>query len=107
MIRKDELIMEKGKRELTIEELEKQLADVNETRKFLSETLAKKKKAEKEKKEAQLALEKENRKKEVDEAYETYRILVNNYVRDYGSYSTVTNGDDLMTGLFSRPWWRF
>ena len=78
------------KRELTIEELEAQY-------KALGEQLSKKKKDEETKRKAQLALEKEVRKKEIEETEKRYCELIKAYRKDYGNYyieRTCNDGDD-------------
>ena len=105
MIRKDEIIMEAKKKEIAVEELKKQCEEAKNKFETLYEQLKIAEKEEAERKEAELALKKEARKAEVDKAYETYRKLVNAYVNDYGSYSTVDGSDGVIAGLFSRSWW--
>lgn len=99
-------MMEAKKKVVSVEELKRQCEEAKKNFETLYEELKKAEQEEKEKREAKLALEKEARKAEVDKAYETYRKLVNDYVNDYGSYSTVTGTDDFVAGLFSRPWFK-
>lgn len=75
------------KKELTVEELEAQY-------KALGEQIAKKKKDAEEKKRAQLALEKEARAKEIEEAEKRYCELVKAYRKDYGYYSVARTYSD-------------
>jgi uncharacterized membrane-anchored protein YhcB (DUF1043 family) len=63
-----------------------------------------KRKEEEEKKKAQLALEKENRKKEVDDAFQNYNELLKAYIKDYGSYKVIASADDF--DWFSNKFWR-
>ena len=91
--------MEK-KKNLTIEELTKaceeaknNFEEAKNNFEVLSEQLIKAKQEEEDKKKAQRALEMETRKKEVDDAYETYNILLKAYIKDYGSYSATHIGD--------------
>lgn len=98
--------MKDTKREMTIEELEKEYAKITEERLNIEKILKQKKQEEEDRKVAQLTLEKERRKKEVDEALDNYRTLANAYIRDYGSYSTITTSSDsthLLDNLW--PWW--
>ena len=74
-------------RELTLEELEAQYAD-------LGEKIKQKKQDEADRKKAELALAKEERKKEVDEAKERYYELLHAYLRDYHSYENFYNSDN-------------
>ena len=63
------------------------------------ETRIKKEQEEKRKKELELV--KETRHKEVEEAFEHYATLKREYIRDYGSYSTVRGyNNDLLNWLF-------
>lgn len=93
MIRKDDLIM-KEKKDFTIEELEKQCEDAKKKYETLNEQLKKAQQEEKEKREAQLALEKETRKAEVDGAFDNYTKLLKAYIKDYGPYKITTTTDD-------------
>ena len=86
-----------NKKDLTIEELTKQCEEAKKNFETLSEQLKKAKKEEQERREAQLALEKETRKKEVDDALANYRTLVNAYIKDYGVYESITTAS-------SYPW---
>ena len=90
------------KKEYTIEELEAQYKLADEKANALKEQIEQKKKEEKELREAQLALEKDARKKEVDDAFETYKTLLRVYMRDYGVYS-YTYPEDL--NFFSSKFW--
>ena len=65
-----------NKKDFTIEELEQKYAQMSEECKAIGEQIAAKKKEEKERREAELALAKELRKKEVDEAFENYNNLL-------------------------------
>ena len=86
--------MEDNKREMTIEELEKQYKEAAKKATMLGEQLEQKKQEEEYKKKAQLALEKEARKKEVDEAFDNYVTLFKKYINDYGSYCPLTPSAD-------------
>jgi ABC-type transporter Mla subunit MlaD len=99
MIRKDELIM-------TIEDMRKQLQEAQKRADELRENLNKAVQEEEDRKKAQLALEKENRKKEVDEAYENYHTLLKAYIKDYGTYSNITTSSNDST-WFPAWWTRF
>ena len=79
------------KKEYTLEELEAQYKLADEHRNTLKQQIEQKKKAEKELRDAHLALEHDKRKKEVDDALEKYKKLLRAYMRDYGSYSYNTN----------------
>jgi hypothetical protein len=92
--------MEK-KKDFTIEELKKMYEDSLKESNTLGEMLRQKEKDEEDRKKAQLALEKEARKKEVDEAFDTYNELLKAYIKDYGSYSTTYANDyDFFPGKF-------
>jgi DNA repair exonuclease SbcCD ATPase subunit len=98
--------MKDTKREMTIEELEEKYAKITEECQNIEKILRQKKQEEKDRRIAQLALEKERRKKEVDEALDNYRTLAGAYIHDYGSYSTITtssNSNHLLDNLW--PWW--
>jgi hypothetical protein len=101
MIRKDDLIMS-NKKDFTIKELAQQCEEAKKNFEALSEQLKKAQQDEEDRKKAQLALEKENRKKKVDDAFENYRKLLKAYIEDYGSYHTESASDD----WFSSPFWK-
>lgn len=69
-----------SKSELTLQELELQY-------KKLGEQIEKRKKDEEERKKADLALEKEKRKKELDDARAHYSDLFSKYIQDYGTHT--------------------
>ena len=89
------------KRELTLKELEEQYNLVDEKRNVLKKQIEQKKREEEELREAQLAKEKDNRKKEVDDAFEKYKMLLKAYLNDYGAYyCTSESGCDLFSVKF-------
>jgi hypothetical protein len=69
----------------------------------------KKKREEKERKKAELALQKETRKKEVEDALDKYYVLLKAYLKDYGSLTIGENEtNDLKPFFASKPWhWWF
>lgn len=83
-----------NKKEFTIEELKKMYEDALKESNTIGEMLRQKEEDEEDRRKAQLALEKENRKKEVDEAFNKYNELVKAYIKDYGSYSTASYTND-------------
>ena len=91
------------KKEYTIEELEAQYKLAEEKRNALKQQIEQKKKEEEELREAQLAKEKDARKKEVDEALEKYKTLLRAYMRDYGAYSYIS--DDNIFDMFNSKFW--
>lgn len=91
------------KKEYTIEELEAQYKLAEEKRNALKEQIEQKKKEEMELREAQLALEKDARKKEVDDALQRYKTLLRAYMKDYGIYSYASNDD--IFDMFSSKFW--
>ena len=96
--------MKDVKREMTIEELEKEYVKITEERQNIERALKQKKQDEEDRRVTQLALDKEKRKKELDEAYENYIALANAYARDYGSYSIVTSNTLSSNSLLHDPW---
>lgn len=87
--------MENAKREMTLEELEKEYAKATEEYYNLEKQLKQKQQEEKDRRTAQLAVDKEKRKKEVEEAYNHYSKLVKAYIKDYGSISITDTLDDI------------
>jgi hypothetical protein len=102
MIRKDDLIMA-TKKEFTIEELEKAYEEHKLETDALKKKIEEMKQEEEERKKAQLALEQETRKKEVDAAFDKYIELKNAYVKDYGRYTFTKLTDD---DIFPNPFFR-
>lgn len=87
-----------NKKDFTAEDLRKQCEEAREKFEALNEQLKQVEQEEEERKKAQLAIEKENRKKEVDEAFDKYNELLKAYIKDYGVYSITTSCDDF-------NWW--
>lgn len=92
------------KKEYTIEELEAQYKLAEEKRNALKQQIEQKKREEEELREAQLALEKEARKKEVDDAIAKCKALIKSYMHDYGVYSFTSSGDD---EVFNSRFWNW
>lgn len=90
--------------EYTIEELEEQYKLADEKRNHLRQQIDQKKKEEKELREAQLALEKDARKAEVDQAIAKCKTLIKAYMHDYGVYSFTSSGDD---EIFNSRFWNW
>ena len=76
-----------NEKELTIEELEAEYT-------HLGEKIKQRKQDEADRKRAELALAKETRKKELDEAKERYYELLHAYLRDYHSYENFYNSEN-------------
>ena len=96
-----------NKKDLTTEELRNAVEEAKKNFEMLNKQLNQAIKEEEDKKKAQLALEKDSRKKEVDDALNNCKELLNAYVRDYGIYSSDTYRD-LSSILLGKPWqWWF
>ena len=91
------------KKEYTIEELEAQYNKTEESQRVLKEQIEQKKREEENLRKARLALEKENRKNEVNDAFENYKTLLEAYINDYGVYSYAA--DENIFDLFSSKFW--
>lgn len=67
----------------------------------------KKKREEEERKKAELALEKEARQKEVENAFENLQKLMKEFVNDYGAIAIRTDSDERTPLHHSKlwPWW--
>ena len=91
------------KKDYTIEELEAQYKLADEKRSALKQQIEQKKKEENELREAKLALEKEARKQELDDAFAKYKQLLTEYMRDYGVCSWKSN--DGAFDLFNPKFW--
>jgi phage-related minor tail protein len=90
-------------KKLTTEELIKQVEEAKKTFEHLNEQLQKQKKEEEERKRAELALQKENRKKEVEVALHNYHTLLRAYIEDYGYFSSTMDATTFSD--LSWPWW--
>ena len=97
--------MAEFKREKTIEELELEYKKAEEKQLALKILIEKKKQEENERIEAQLALEKETRKNEVDNAIAKCKDLIKAYMRDYGIYSFTSIDDD--NEIFNSKFWNW
>ena len=84
-------------RELTLEELEAQYAD-------LGEKIKQKKQDEADRIKAELTLQKESRRKEVDEALKKYNELLKAYLADYGTYRSEEFSNDF--AWYPNKFWR-
>ena len=82
-----------NKKDFTIEELKQQCEDAKKNCEALNEQLTKAIKEEEDRKKAQLALEKEQRRKELDAAFEYSQKLLKDFIRDYGSYHNTYTPD--------------
>ena len=78
---------------LTIEELEKQCLEAEETFKTLHDLLTKARMEEEAAKKEKLRVEKDTRYKEVINAYENFEELRSKYVEDYGSFTFKTTSN--------------
>ena len=79
--------MKDEKREMTIEELEKQVLEKKEQYEDLNKKLKQKKQDEADRKKAQLANEKDVRYEEIKLASKHLNDLIQKYIDDYGSFS--------------------
>ena len=92
------------KKEFTIEELEAQYKQTEESQKLLMEQIKQKKREEKAAKEAAIAKEKASRKKEVDDAVTKAIDLVRAWTEEYGIYSYKSDDDN---SIFSSKFWNW
>lgn len=89
--------MKDEKREMTIEELEKQVSEMKEQYENLNKKLKQKKQDEADRKKAQLEAEKNTRYKEIEEVSKHLNQLISDYTKDYGRFSftrSYSNKDD-------------
>ena len=89
--------MKDEKREMTIEELEKQVSEMKERYDDLNKKLKQKKQDEADRKKAQLEAEKNTRYKEIEEVSKHLNQLISDYTKDYGRFSftrSYSNNDD-------------
>lgn len=93
-----------NKKDMTIEEMKQQLAESQQKTDELRNKLKKAIQDEEDRKQAQLALEKANRHKEVEEAHDTYYSLLKAYINDYGSYQTISSTEN--DNWFHNKFWK-
>lgn len=95
-----------NKKDYTIEELQKLYEDAKKNFETIGEQLTIAKKEEEDRKKAELALKKETRKKEVDDAITNAKNLLEAYIKDYGKYSSEYDSNTL-NPLFKSlsSWW--
>ena len=93
--------MKDEKANINVEELTKQYEDAKKNFEKTKEKLEQAMKEEEAKKNAMFALQKESRKREVDDAFEHYLKLRNEYIEDYGSYKT----GNIDNSIFISPFW--
>ena len=79
--------MKDEKREMTIEELEKQVSEMKEQYEDLNKKLKQKKQDEADRKKAQLANEKDVRYEDIKLASKHLNDLIQKHIDDYGSFS--------------------
>ena len=91
------------KKTYTLEELEKKYEDARTNFEFFKAEFEQKKREEEELKRLRLVEEKSARKKEVDDAFENYKTLLEAYINDYGIYSYAA--DENIFDLFSSKFW--
>lgn len=75
------------KREMTLEELKEKYKAMTEEYDTLGQQIKQKEKEAEDKRRAELAIEKEARQKEIEDAYDKYRVLVKRFIKDYGALS--------------------
>ena len=78
--------MKETRNEKTIEELRRELEIAQEAYKSAKEAVKQREVEETERKRVKLAIEKENRKKMLEEKEDELIRLINEYIKDYGSY---------------------
>ena len=89
--------MKDEKREMTIEELEKQVSEMKEQYDDLNKKLKQKKQDEADRKKAQLEAEKDTRYNEIEAVSKHLNQLISDYTKDYGRFSftrSYSNNDD-------------
>ena len=90
--------------EKTLEQLTEELIAAQRAYDAKKEEIIKKEKEAAERKAAELALAKDKRKKEVDDAVNHAIELIKEYTADYGNYSIANHINDLSFLFGSKPW---
>lgn len=84
-----------AKNEKTLKQLEEEFAQAQKALKDKREELARKKAAEEELRKAELELTKDKRYKAILKKQEELKILINEYIKDYGSIRLDGQTDDI------------
>lgn len=92
MIERDDFMSDK---KYTTEELTKKVEEAKKAFECLNEQLQQQKKEEEAKRQAELELEKEARIKEIEIKEKELNELVHLFIKDYGSFYTARNSNDL------------
>ena len=90
--------------EKTLEQLQEELKQAQKAFELAKKLAEQKEKEEAERKAAELALAKDKRKQEVDDAINRAIELLKAYNEDYGSYSISDHINDLSFLFGSKPW---
>lgn len=93
--------MERKKTTTKVENIKQQYEDAKKAFEELGVQLKLAQQEEEEKRQVQLALEKENRRKELDDAIKNAHHLLQEWLKDYGSYGYSNNADKT---LFDMLW---
>lgn len=95
------------KKEINIEELEKACEEAKVNFETLSEQLKKAHQEEEDRRKAELALVKEARKKEVEDAANNYQKLLKAFLKDYGAIALTNNPDNWISIMEDKlfRWW--
>lgn len=89
--------------EKTLEQLQEELTRAQKAYYDAKKLDEQKKREEEERKMAELALVKDKRKKEIDDAIDNAVKLIKKYTEDYGSFSITDNINDLSFLFSSKP----
>ena len=80
--------------EMTLEELKAKYETLTEEYNTLGQQIKQKEQEAEDKRRAELETEKETRQKEVEDAYNQYRILLRRFIKDYGTFSLKVPSSD-------------
>ena len=98
--------MTNKKNEQTLEQLEKEYADMGKLLQQKRKEEADRKKAEEALKRAELEKVKEARKQEIQDAFKKCDELCKAYIKDYGAFEiSLTKGEDGLFPFFKRYFW--
>ena len=91
-------------KEKTLEELKAEAEQAQKAYDDKRKELARKEAEEAERKRLELVAEKDNRKKEVDDAIDNAVKLIKKYIEDYGSFSITDHFNDFSFLFGNNPW---
>lgn len=104
--------MKENNEKKSLEQLKAEMEQAQKAYDDAKKEIVRKEAEEADRKKAELALNKEKRKKEIKDVEKHYHDLVKQYIKDYGSYDATysyneEDSDDMLNFIFGSKPWRF